>query len=163
MTKADFIAGVAEVAGISKKDAGIALEAVLSQLTTAFSKGEDVSFVGFGTFKVSTRKARVGRNPSTGKEIQIPESKTVGFKVGKGLKEKLETEQQKNLELKVENSVILTNNKQLKSLLDTPVVISFTKGILSKDNQVLTCSVSELPTLLNKMLNEKFTVVKITY
>ena len=50
MTKADFIAGVAEVAGISKKDAGIALEAVLSQLTTAFSKGEDVSFVGFGTF-----------------------------------------------------------------------------------------------------------------
>ena len=81
----------------------------------------------------------------------------------KELKEKLETEQQKNLELKVENSVILTNNKQLKSLLDTPVVISFTKGILSKDNQVLTCSVSELPTLLNKMLNEKFTVVKITY
>ena len=89
MTKADFIAGVAEVAGISKKDAGIALEAVLSQLTIAFSKGEDVSFVGFGTFKVSTRKARVGRNPSTGKEIQIPESKTVGFKVGKCLKEKL--------------------------------------------------------------------------
>ena len=89
MTKADFIAGVAEVAGISKKDAGIALEAVLSQLTNAFSKGEDVSFVGFGTFKVSTRKARVGRNPSTGKEIQIPESKTVGFKAGKGLKEKL--------------------------------------------------------------------------
>ncbi len=89
MTKADFIAGVAGEAGISKKDAGIALEAVLSQLTNAFSKGEDVSFVGFGTFKVSTRKARVGRNPSTGKEIQIPESKTVGFKVGKGLKEKL--------------------------------------------------------------------------
>ena len=89
MTKADFIAGVAEVAGISKKDAGIALEAVLSQLTNAFSKGEDVSFVGFGTFKVSTRKARVGRNPSTGKKIQIPESKTVSFKVGKGLKEKL--------------------------------------------------------------------------
>ena len=89
MTKTDFIAGVAEVAGISKKDAGIALEAVLSQLTNAFSKGEDVSFVGFGTFKVSTRKARVGRNPSTGKEIQIPESKTVSFKVGKGLKEKL--------------------------------------------------------------------------
>ena len=89
MTKADFISGVAGEAGISKKDAGIALEAVLSQLTNAFSKGEDVSFVGFGTFKVSTRKARVGRNPSTGKEIQIPESKTVGFKVGKGLKEKL--------------------------------------------------------------------------
>ena len=89
MTKADFITGVAGEAGISKKDAGIALKAVLSQLTTAFSKGEDVSFVGFGTFKVSTRKARVVRNPSTGKEIQIPESKTVGFKVGKGLKEKL--------------------------------------------------------------------------
>jgi DNA-binding protein HU-beta len=89
MTKADFITGVAEESGMSKKDAGIALDAIISQLTAAFAKGEDVTFIGFGTFKVSTRKARVGRNPSTGKEIQIPESKTVSFKVGKGLKEKL--------------------------------------------------------------------------
>ncbi len=89
MTKADFITGVAEESGMSKKDTGIALDAVISQLTAAFSKGEDVTFVGFGTFKVSTRKARVGRNPSTGKEIQIPESRTVSFKVGKSLKEKL--------------------------------------------------------------------------
>lgn len=81
----------------------------------------------------------------------------------KELKEKLEEQQQKNLELKVENSVCLSNNKQLKNLLETPVVISFIKGIISKDNQVLTCAVSELPALLNKMLNEKFTVVKIKY
>ncbi len=89
MNKADFIAGVASKADLSKKDAETALNAVLAQLSEAFSKGEDVAFIGFGTFKVATRKARTGRNPSTGKEIQIPESKTVTFKVGAKLKEML--------------------------------------------------------------------------
>ena len=62
---------------------------VSTQLSEAFSKGEDVAFIGFGTFKVSTRKARIGRNPSTGKEMNIPESTTVSFKVGSKLKELL--------------------------------------------------------------------------
>lgn len=89
MNKAEFITGVASKADITKKDAETALNAVLAQLSEAFSKGEDVAFIGFGTFKVATRKARIGRNPSTGKEIQIPESKTVTFKVGAKLKEML--------------------------------------------------------------------------
>ena len=89
MNKVEFIAGVAEKAAITKKDAEIALNAVIAQMTDAFSKGEDVAFIGFGSFKVSTRKARIGRNPSTGKEMNIPESKTVSFKVGAKLKEKL--------------------------------------------------------------------------
>jgi DNA-binding protein HU-beta len=89
MNKADFLTGVASKADLSKKDAETALNAVLAQLSDAFSKGEDVAFIGFGTFKVATRKARTGRNPGTGKEIQIPESKTVTFKVGAKLKEML--------------------------------------------------------------------------
>lgn len=89
MNKAEFISGVAEKAAMTKKDAATAVEAVLAQLTESFAKGEDVPFIGFGTFKVSTRKARIGRNPSTGKEMSIPESKTVTFKVGSKLKEQL--------------------------------------------------------------------------
>ena len=89
MNKAEFITGVASKADLTKKDAEIAINAVIAQLSEAFSKGEDVAFIGFGTFKVSTRKARIGRNPSTGKEMNIPESKTVCFKAGSKLKELL--------------------------------------------------------------------------
>ena len=61
MNKAEFITGVASKADLTKKDAEIAINAVIAQLSEAFSKGEDVAFIGFGTFKVSTRKARIGR------------------------------------------------------------------------------------------------------
>ena len=86
MKKADFISGVAEKASISKKDAGIAVEAVLEQLSDIFKAGDSISLVGFGTFKCSVRKARKGKNPATGAEINIPETKTVTFKPGKELK-----------------------------------------------------------------------------
>ena len=78
---------IAQCADISNKDADLALSAMLQGITETMAQGEEVSLVGFGTFKVSERAARTGRNPKTGEEIQIAASKVPAFKAGKGLKE----------------------------------------------------------------------------
>ena len=88
--KADLIYVVANKANISKQDAGVALDAVLEEITGALKKGERVSISGFGTFSVGSRTARTGRNPQTGATIQIPASKSPKFKPGKALKESIQ-------------------------------------------------------------------------
>lgn len=87
MTKSEFAAKVAEKAGISKKAAAEAVDAVLTTITEALEEGEKVSFVGFGTFEVRTRAARQGINPRTKETISIPASKLPVFKAGRGLKD----------------------------------------------------------------------------
>lgn len=87
MTKADLIAKVADVAGMTKVDAGKAVDAVASVVTNALKKSEKVTWTGFGTYEVRPRAARMGRNPQTGAPLHIPASKTPAFKAGKSLKD----------------------------------------------------------------------------
>lgn len=87
MNKAEFIDALAEKTGLSKKDSKIALDATLEIITEALAKGDSVSFIGFGTFAVSTRAARTARVPGTGAEVKVPETKVAKFKVGKVLKD----------------------------------------------------------------------------
>ena len=87
MNKSELIAEVATRTGITKKDAGAAVSAVLDAITEALAKEEKVQLVGFGTFDVRTRTARSGRDPRTGKSIVIPASKAPAFKAGKALKD----------------------------------------------------------------------------
>ena len=86
MNKGDLINEVAKVVN-TKKEAQSAVECVLSSITNALKKGEDVNLTGFGSFKVVKRKARKGRNPYTGEEIKIKATKAPKFTPGKGLKE----------------------------------------------------------------------------
>lgn len=85
MNKTDLIENIAEDAGISKADAKKALESVLNSIENTLSKGDRVSLVGFGSFSVSKRAAREGRNPQTGKTIKIAAKKVVKFKAGSDL------------------------------------------------------------------------------
>jgi len=87
MNKGDLIEAVAESAGLSKADAGRAVDAMVDSVTDALKKGTQVSLVGFGTFSVKKRAARTGRNPRTGETIQIKASNVPGFKAGKALKD----------------------------------------------------------------------------
>ena len=87
MNKAELIDHVAASADLSKAAAGAAVEAVISGVTGALSKGDSVSLVGFGTFSVSDRAARTARNPRTGEPINVPASKAPKFKAGKALKD----------------------------------------------------------------------------
>ena len=87
MNKTELIAKIAEAADIPKTTAGKALDAALGAITEALVAGDTVSLVGFGTFDVRDRAARTGRNPRTGEPIDIPASKSPGFKAGKALKE----------------------------------------------------------------------------
>ena len=87
--KNDLIGMVAEKAGLTKAQAGDAVDAVFDAITSSLKKGEEVRLVGFGTFAVSKRKASVGRNPATGAEIKIPASNQAKFKPGKGLKDSI--------------------------------------------------------------------------
>ena len=87
MNKAELIEAVAADANLSKADAGRAVDAVVDSITSALSKGQQVSVVGFGTFGVKHRAARSGRNPRTGETIQIAASNVPGFKAGKALKD----------------------------------------------------------------------------
>ena len=86
MTKSEFIDQVAEKAGLSKKDAGDAVDAVLSTIESTLKSGGDVVFSGFGKFSVSRREARQGRNPATGATIQIAASNVPKFSAGAALK-----------------------------------------------------------------------------
>lgn len=87
MNKNELIAGIAKKAGLSKTDAGKALDAFVEVVTTTLKKGGDIRLVGFGTFKVRKRAASEGRNPRTNQKIKIPASKLPKFTAGKGLKE----------------------------------------------------------------------------
>jgi len=87
MTKEELIEKVSSGAGLSKADAGKALNTIISAITSVLKKGQTVTLVGFGTFKVSKRKARTGRNPRTGETITIKAAKVPKFKAGKGLKD----------------------------------------------------------------------------
>jgi nucleoid DNA-binding protein len=86
MNKADLIEEVTRVT-CSKKEAGLAVDATFAAIQKALKKGNAVTLVGFGTFRVSKRKARTGRNPQTGKAIKIAAKKVPVFKAGKGLKD----------------------------------------------------------------------------
>lgn len=86
MNKGDLVNEVSKVL-TSKKDAQAAVDGMLSTVAKALSRGEDVTLVGFGTFKVAKRKARTGRNPQTGEEIKIKATKVPKFVPGKALKE----------------------------------------------------------------------------
>jgi DNA-binding protein HU-beta len=85
--KNDLIGLVADKAGLTKAQAGDAVDAVFDAITGSLKKGDEVRLVGFGTFAVSKRKASIGRNPATGAEIKIPASNQAKFKPGKGLKD----------------------------------------------------------------------------
>lgn len=87
MNKSELIDYVADAAGLSKADAGRAVEAVVAGVTNALKQGDSVAVVGFGTFQVRARAARTGRNPKTKEPIQIPASKNPVFKAGKALKD----------------------------------------------------------------------------
>ena len=87
MNKAELIAQLAEDAGITKTQANAALDSFVDTVTKTLKKGDKVTLVGFGTFSVSKRAARTGRNPQTGEAIKIKASNAVKFKAGKKLKE----------------------------------------------------------------------------
>jgi DNA-binding protein HU-beta len=87
MTKTELIEKIAATAGLSKADAGRAFEATLDSIKATLKKGQKVTIVGFGTFAVTKRKARKGRNPRTGQVINIAASKTPKFTAGKTLKD----------------------------------------------------------------------------
>jgi len=87
MTKGDLVGAISKEAGITKVAAEKAVTAFTGAVTKSLKKGDAVSLVGFGTFSISRRKARKGRNPQNGKEINIPAAKVPKFKAGKGLKD----------------------------------------------------------------------------
>ena len=89
MNKSDLVDAVASRADMSKAEAGRAVDAVLGSVGDALGNGDSVALVGFGTFSVRHRAARMGRNPQTGATMQIAASKVPGFKAGKALKDKV--------------------------------------------------------------------------
>ena len=87
MNKSELIASMADKAELTKKDSEKALAAFIETVEEQLQKGEKIQLVGFGTFEVSARAARTGRNPQTGAEMKIPASKAPKFKAGKALKD----------------------------------------------------------------------------
>ena len=87
MNKTELVAAIAEQAGLQKKDAEKAVNALTSVVADTLKKGDKISLVGFGTFEVVERAARVGQNPQTKEKITIPASKAPKFKAGKALKD----------------------------------------------------------------------------
>ena len=87
MTKSEFVDKVAATSGLNKKDAGTAVDAVISSIEDALKRGEDVSFTGFGKFHVAQRGARQGKHPRTGETIQIAASRVPRFSAGSKLKQ----------------------------------------------------------------------------
>lgn len=85
--KAELVSEVAAKTDLTKKDVAAAVDAIFNSIQENLAKGEKVQLIGFGTFEVRNRAARKGRNPQTGKEIEIPASKVPAFKPGKALKD----------------------------------------------------------------------------
>ena len=90
MNKADLVAKIAENLDVSKAEAARYLDATVGAITAGLQAGDVVSLVGFGTFSVKDRAARMGRNPRTGEQIQIPASRVPGFKASKTLKDSVQ-------------------------------------------------------------------------
>ena len=86
MNKSELISAIAEKSGLTKVDARKALDGFIDATTEALKNGEKISLIGFGTFDITERKARVGLNPKTKEKIQIPAKKVIKFKVGSDLK-----------------------------------------------------------------------------
>ena len=87
MNKTELVAAIAEKTQLTKKDSEMALKAFVNVVSEELKKGEKIQLVGFGTFEISNRAARTGKNPQTGNAIDIPASKAPKFKAGKALKE----------------------------------------------------------------------------
>ena len=87
MTKTDLVSAVAKKAGVTKKDAGAVLDALIEEIIGAVKKGDRVHLVGFGAFELRERAARTGLNPQTKEQIEIPASKAPAFKAGKAFKD----------------------------------------------------------------------------
>ena len=89
MNKQELIAKIAGDTGLTKTGAAAAVESLLEGIVKTLKKGQSITFVGFGTFKTSIRKARTGRNPQTGAAVKIPKRRVVRFSSGKALKHTL--------------------------------------------------------------------------
>lgn len=89
VNKQELVSKIAESADISMKDAKAALDAMIETITGSLTEGGEVSLVGFGTFNISNRAARTGRNPQTGATLEIPASRVPSFKPGKALKDRV--------------------------------------------------------------------------
>lgn len=89
MNKTELVAAMAKDTNLSRKDVEAVLKSFIDVVTDELKKGEKIQLVGFGTFEVSTRAAREGRNPQTGKTMSIPASKAPKFKAGKALKDSI--------------------------------------------------------------------------
>jgi DNA-binding protein HU-beta len=89
MNKQELISKVANDTGMTKTGAAAALDSFIDGVVKTLKKGQSITFVGFGTFKTSTRKARTGRNPQTGAAVKIPKRRVARFSAGKALKDAL--------------------------------------------------------------------------
>jgi len=87
LNKAELVEEVTNHTGLTKTESGEAVNAIMLVITDSLARGEKVTLVGFGTFQVGTRKARIGRNPQTGESIQIPAREVPVFKAGNSLKD----------------------------------------------------------------------------
>ena len=87
MNKSDLVDMISEKTGLTKVDSGKAIDAFIASVTEGLAKGDSLSLVGFGSFSVKKRAARIGRNPKTGDPVNIAAANIPGFKAGKGLKE----------------------------------------------------------------------------
>jgi DNA-binding protein HU-beta len=87
MNKQDLINKIAKDVGVTKANASAAVDSLIDGITRSLKKGQSITFVGFGTFKTSQRKARTARNPQTGATIKVPKRRVVRFKAGKALKD----------------------------------------------------------------------------
>ena len=87
MNKTELIAEIASNAGLTKAEAGRVIDATTSAITASLKKGDSVTLIGFGTFKVTKRAARTGRNPRTGAELKVAARNAPGFTAGKALKD----------------------------------------------------------------------------
>ncbi len=98
VNKTQLVDAVSEAADLPKTKAAIVLDIILNKITEALAEGDQVALVGFGTFSVKKRAARVGRDPRTGGALQIPEVMVAGFKAGKALKDAVNTARVKEAE-----------------------------------------------------------------
>ena len=95
MNRSELISSIADKTGLSKKDSEKALVAFIESVEEELQKGEKVQLIGFGTFEISERAARTGKNPQTGEAIKIPASKSPKFKAGKAFKDLVNTKPKK--------------------------------------------------------------------
>ena len=89
MNKQELISAMSESSDLTKEQCGTALEAFIDAVTSSLKKGEEVRLLGFGNFMVSRREEKMGRNPQTGEQVKIKAANVARFKVGKGLKDKI--------------------------------------------------------------------------